>query len=632
MDRFTLRQRQIITLIAACDSTISGKELSQNSDLSLRTIQSEVAAINRILPLIRSTNKGYSIDKEEFSSLNVSRNEEEKDEEKILYSLIFSDSPYFAEDLADDLFLSVSTLENRIRNISKELKEYQLSIKKENGYLYVEGDEYSKREFITHLMEKELSSSYSDLTYLENYFENTDIEHIRLIVVNSIDSHNCYIDQIYLNNVLVSIIIALYRMRDDHYIKRSSFNISKTSVEYQIAQDICSQYSDHWHIEPMEEDTQYIASLLVGQVRSLALADGINKADGVLSPEFIQTINSILSETFSKFMLDIDYSSQLNNFCLHVDAMLKRAKINRPAENLLLLNLKKNSPFIYDVSVYITEKISESFHTKIEESEIGFISVHIGYLIENSLQSDKKANLVLYCDEYHNISTKIQNTIYSRMAEYVRLDNLRFFDTEDPRVKAADIVLTTKTLEVFGKTVIKVSPFYDLQDQMKVISAIQNVIDQKNDRRMAELLKRFFSQALFFVNEALSDRDEVISFMGNKLIEKNIVDEKFIASCYKRENLSPTCFFDSFAIPHAMELDSKKTMCCVLINPEGIQWGEETVKLVVMIAALKEDLAEFMELYNGFIQLLDPSNVSQIVASKNYAEFETAIRSLIAQH
>ena len=631
MDRFSARQNKIISLISQSDKAISGKELSLKTALSLRTVQSEISQINKILPLVLSTNKGYRIDRDVFSTLTAAKTDESTDGKKILYSLFFSDSPYYYEDLAEDLYLSSSTLDNRIKELNGELSSYGLCIRKSNGFLSIEGEERNKREYIRKLMEDELSSSYLDLTYLENYFEDTDIEHIRLIFINSIDSHNCYIDQIYLDNVLVSIIIALYRMRDDHYITQSIVNIPETAVEYQISKDICSQYSDHWHIEPTNEDVQYVASLLIGQVRSLALADGINKPEEVMKESFVNEIDSILSDTFSKFLLDIDYSAQLSNFCLHIDAMLKRAKINRPAENLLLENLKKNSPFIYDVSVYITQRIAERFDVRISESEIGFISVHIGYLIESSLQNNKKINLILYCDDYHNIADKIQNSLRANLADFAHIDVVRYIDLEDPRIKAADIIITTKSLDIFGKKIVRISPFYTLQDQMKVLPTVQSSIEEKEDRRMMDLFHRFFSQDLFFKSNELTNRDEIIDFMSQKLVDKNIVDEGFKASCMKRESLSPTCFFGSFAIPHAMELNARQTMCCVYINDKGIRWGQEEVYLVIMIAGLKSDLADFMELYNGFIQLMDPVSVAEIVKAKDFSDFARTLSSLKAK-
>ena len=44
--------------------------------------------------------------------------------------------------------------------------------------------------------------------------------------------------------------------------------------------------------------------------------------------------------------------------------------------------IKKNCPFIYDVSVNIAQKLNKKYNIHIADSEIGYISIHIGYLID----------------------------------------------------------------------------------------------------------------------------------------------------------------------------------------------------------------------------------------------------------
>lgn len=222
------------------------------------------------------------------------------------------------------------------------------------------------------------------------YFNDTGTDRIKHIILNAIDHHGYFVDSVYEENVIVNIIIALYRIRDNHYIVSKQKNDLTHSIEYTIANEICRQYSNHWHIHPTKNDIAYMASLLTGQIKSSNLIDDDNKKE-VISQSFIDTINDILIDTFQKYMLDIDYSEQLYNFSLHIDAMIKRAKIHRPAENISLNQLKNNSPFIHDVSVYLTQRISEQFQIEIDESEIGFISVHIGYLIKNCLQNNQKS-------------------------------------------------------------------------------------------------------------------------------------------------------------------------------------------------------------------------------------------------
>ena len=86
--------------------------------------------------------------------------------------------------------------------------------------------------------------------------------------------------------------------------------------------------------------------------------------------------------------------------------------------------------------------------------------------------------------------------------------------------------------------------------------------------------------------------------------------------------LSPTSFFDSFAIPHSIDNNANRTMFAVLINDQGISWHHTQVKLCLMIALKKEDLHEFPNLYDGMVRVLcDPLCFQKLITSRTLTEF-----------
>ena len=61
-------------------------------------------------------------------------------------------------------------------------------------------------------------------------------------------------------------------------------------------------------------------------------------------------------------------------------------------------------------------------------------------------------------------------------------------------------------------------------------------------------------------------------------------EEGFVESVLEREQLSSTCFFDTFAIPHALDMNATHTMICVLTSESGIQWDDHVIHIVLMLA------------------------------------------------
>lgn len=110
--------------------------------------------------------------------------------------------------------------------------------------------------------------------------------------------------------------------------------------------------------------------------------------------------------------------------------------------------------------------------------------------------------------------------------------------------------------------------------------------------------------------------------MGQNVIDYGLCKDGFIESVLEREQLSSTCFFDTFAIPHALDMNATHTMICVLTSENGIKWDEHTIHIVLMLAVQQNDRKKFMELYNGIVQTLEkPEKVNKLVSADNLMFF-----------
>ena len=97
MNRFTDRQKKIIKEIHNSNTFITGKSLSLILNVSLRTIQSEVSAINKVLHLILSTNRGYKIDDNLYKTMDFTAIEKEQNLEHIIVKKVFFHNPFFSQ-------------------------------------------------------------------------------------------------------------------------------------------------------------------------------------------------------------------------------------------------------------------------------------------------------------------------------------------------------------------------------------------------------------------------------------------------------------------------------------------------------------------------------------------------------
>ncbi|WP_028042930.1 BglG family transcription antiterminator [Candidatus Stoquefichus massiliensis] len=620
---YTNRQKKIISLLSNEDTYVTGKMLSILLDVSIRTIQSEIALINQHSQLILATKKGYTIHpnkKDDLSIIDIHQNKDHT----ILKQLIFFNEPLQIDEFAESLYMSTSSLEKRLKDFQSILEQYNLSINRNKSYISIIGKELDKRKFINYLIFEETGPAFNNLDNISSYFKGINISKVRSIILNTLNKYGYYVENNYISNLLINIIIALYRMRDDSYIEYiQNDSVHIAMPEYHIAEDICNQYSNHWNINPTINDIKYIAIILWGQIKPINHSiSSNNPTSEIMTTEFIHEMDEILFSVFSYYMLNIDFSNFLYNFALHIDALIKRASNCQIAHNDIFDSIKRNCPFIYDVAVHIAKKISDKYHISIGDEEIGYISIHIGFLIETHNTLHEKMKILLICDDYYHITEKMINNIMKDHADDIIIQstksNISAYELDDK----IDFIITTKNLSFIGKKTIHISPFYTQEDYIKINDAVNKCIIEREKRNQNEMLRSYFHQDLFFHTNNYSTKKDAIRFMGQKIIDFGLAKEGFIESVFKREEMSSTCFFDTFAIPHAIELNAKQTMFCVLISTNGIIWDDKKIHIILMIAVQQKDRKKFMKIYESIIKTLwDKEKVFHLIKAESLNEF-----------
>lgn len=619
---FTDRQNNIISILMNNDTYVTGKTLSALLGVSIRTIQSEIASINTISNIIIPTKKGYYIDYNSSYTFSVI-NSTSKDH-TILKQLVFCKEPYQIDEFAESLYMSTSSLEKKLKNFASILEKYNLSIYRKKSFISIHGKEFDKRKFINFLILEETGPAFNNLDNISSYFKEINIPKIRSIILNTINKYGYQVENNYVSNLLLNIIIALYRMRVDSYIEYIPQNsIDTKMLEYQIADDICHQYANHWNISPTIKDIKYIAIILCGQIKPIDKSiSSHTSVSEIITPKFICEIDEILFSVFSYYMLNIDYSDFLNTFALHIDALIKRAVNQQVAHNDIFDTIKKTCPFIYDVAVHIAKKINDKYNVVIEDEEIGYISIHIGFLIQNYSNVTEKIKILLICDDYYHIMDNIRKNIIKNHSHLIEINSEKTYLSNNENNNDIDLIITTKDISFIGKKVIHISPFYTQEDYLKIDTAVNNCILGKEKQNQNSMLRSYFHENLFFKMEEPLTKEEAIRFLGQKIINFGLVEEGFIESVFEREKTSSTCFFDTFAIPHAIELNAKQTMFCVLVNTHGIQWDDKKIHLVLMIAVQRKDRKRFMKIYESIIKALGKQEkIIDLVQSKTLNEF-----------
>ena len=89
------------------------------------------------------------------------------------------------------------------------------------------------------------------------------------------------------------------------------------------------------------------------------------------------------------------------------------------------------------------------------------------------------------------------------------------------------------------------------------------------------------------LNQSFTTKEEAIVAAGNVLVENGYVKPEYVDKMLEREKVATTFMGNNIAIPHSTEGGTAEIIesgISILIVPEGVKFGEDTVKVVFGIA------------------------------------------------
>lgn len=112
-----------------------------------------------------------------------------------------------------------------------------------------------------------------------------------------------------------------------------------------------------------------------------------------------------------------------------------------------------------------------------------------------------------------------------------------------------------------------------------------------------DIPRAVLSPDAIFLGRTVETMDAAIEFAGSQLVERGVVDPGYIAGMKQREQTVSTYLGNGVALPHGTydtRHEIKGTGIVIAQYPSGIAWGDETVHLVIGLAAQGEDHVEVL--------------------------------------
>lgn len=630
------RMETILGELLADDGTISGSYLANINQVTTRTTRQDVKDLNGILEDFGATidtvmGKGYRLvinDEKSFreylkstfthAHLDTVPKTPEKRISYLLNRLLLSKDYLKLEDLADELFISKSTIQNDIKGLKQILNNYDIRIVSRPNYgLKVEGDEVKLRfcmsEFIFNRKEP-ISELYLDSVSEEDY------KKISAIILHQINLHQITLSDIAINNLLIHILIAYKRIKSGNYVKMYKQNMIELTnhYEYQVASEIVKEVELTFHVIFPEEEIAYIAIHLLG---TKLLTQSTEVVEKVIDDQVIKIVNEMLSKVEEKLNIGVKDDKELYlALTLHLKPALNRFKYGMNIRNPMLDDIKKNYPLAFEVGVIAGLAIEELTATKIDENEIGYIALHIGAAIERRKLKLSPKRCLIVCASglgtakliFYKLKAHFgQNLDVIGTTEYYKLNS---FNIQEIDFIVSSIPIPQDT----PIPVIEVNAILTDTDLLK----IENKIMEKG-----EISNHFIKDELVYLQQNLESMDEVFHFFDTKLREKKLVKDSFLEAMYEREKVTPTSFGNLVAIPHPIIPMSEETFLAVCTLTKPIEWKNKPVQLVFVLSVKRGSQEDLQDLYKSLGNLIhNRQAVQQLIKAKNYNEFITIFK------
>lgn len=647
------RLKSLVKELLSHKEPVTSEYLAKVLGVTSRTIRNDVKTLNLEFKKIgvqidASRGVGYYIDStlgeqvtDVIEELFMLQEEEQGNtpvlpEERVLYilkSVIMADDFIAAEQIANELFVSKSTVDNDLKQVEKLLEKYDLKLfKKPNFGIKLVGNEMN----IRFCLSESLSNLKNEQAELENeIIADVNINEIKTITKNYIEELSFNMAELPLNNLVMHIAIAIQRIKKGKKIEAGSIELDQIEdqVEYEVAKKIVHSIEEKFAIKIPIGEVAYITIHLLGAKhfddKNLLESDIID----LVGERHYQLVANILSEINRVYRIELREDRELiYGLGLHLRSAINRLKYRMNLRNPILTEIKKNYPFSFELGILAAEVIHNNSDLVVNEDEIGYIAIHLEAAVERMKNKKRRQmkRVAIVCASGLGTAKLLAASVESVFPGIDIVGTYPSYSIGEIKKEEVDLILSTIPI-------VKESPIPALHINAilteKDIEKVKEHISSKflNEDKNKSLMKlhNLFSDELFFTEIDKKNPTEIIRSLSTVLNIKGYVDDSFQHSVLEREEISPTSIGNLVAIPHPLKPNALGSCIAIGILRKPVKWGEHTVQLVLLLALNEKDKEEFSHLFNHLWKIVQNKKlVTELCSKEKFEDFIKQFNSI----
>ncbi|MCY7802693.1 BglG family transcription antiterminator [Bacillus spizizenii] len=642
MKYMNTRQKEILyLLLSEPDDYLVVQDFADRVQCSEKTIRNDLKAIEDYLnehshaQLIRKPGLGVflHIDEQERTWLSQQLHTEHfysrqrTDEERMLqiaYDLLMNLKPVSAKEIAAQHFVNRSSIKKDLCAVEEWLKRFDLTlVSKQRLGLKVDGNEKNKRKALARISDLIDNTEFTS-QFIKSKFLSHEVDFVAKEIKSLQKEHSLYFTDETFESLLLHTLFMIRRIKMKQPISISPRELAavKKKKEYQWTFACLQRLEPVFAIRFPEEEAVYLTLHILGGKVRYPLQKEENLENAVLPKVVRHLINRVSELKMLDFHKDQDLINGLN---IHLNTVLQRLSYDLSVSNPMLNDIKKMYPYLFHLIIDVLEDINQTFDLHIPEEEAAYLTLHFQAAIErlhHSSDTHKKA--IIVCHMGIGMSQLLRTKIERKCHQIAVMACIAKADLKDfiKQHEDIDLVISTIALENITIPYIVVSPLLEPSDEKELLAFVHQLDKPQRQKQKTFQMLNNTTPFLVFLQQEAEHRYKLIEQLAIALFEKGYVEKDYAVHAVMREKMAATNIGAGIAIPHANAKYIKQSAIAIATLKEPLEWGNEKVSLVFMLAVKHEDQNMTKQLFRELSYLSEqPAFVQKLTKETNVMTF-----------
>ncbi|GEO58354.1 BglG family transcription antiterminator [Companilactobacillus bobalius] len=585
------------------------------------------------------SSEGYKANQKKVNS-TTKRNSDYESIKRVLINEFTQQENLNLYDLADQFYLSESTILKLLREIQLYVKPFDLELRQNGDNWSLLGSEMDKRKLISDILYRESKQTFIGNDTIQDSFPDINVIQISEAIKKLTMIENIYLNTFDFNNILLHIAIATHRIKNGYQSQNSEKdNDEKTVIqndnrennqEQSFGNKLIDFVENAEHIHFSESERQSLILIIQFSItrKHRDLEDNVKHSTIVLVDNLIKYVNSMLN-------IDLRVLNFREQFAIHIQRLLERSSHGYVERNPMTAKIRKSSPIIYECAVLISNRMEEIEDITLEDDEIAYIAMHIGNAVSEYINDLHKLYVVVLMPDYQSDNDEFMSRLERLFSQDIVIGrvihNPDMIDEVDYPRKIDFVIQVNSEYSLSGIRHANISQFLTQIDYKEVNQLITGLKHKQEKINFTNNLEKFFPKENFKIINSETNRDALFKMVCDELEQKSVVTTDFRNRLEAREKMSSTAF-GRVAIPHSLQMVALKTQGYVVIDPKGINWDKDNnhVNLMFLLAINESNKQAYRNIFDDLSQIaVDPKNIALLVKSKTYDEFIKQLTALL---